>query len=299
MRHLIEECRVCHKSQPNMKKCSACKYAIYCGVECQKKDWPDHKCKCKTVGEPIVSQFINKISKNPNSSICSWHLNTRAKIVGHTPILIGSIARLTELYNNYKSFHQLYDEILYIEDQYLANYDIPKEYAHVFTIIAIDDTKKILQKMQISTETSPTGNRWMQYFHILSQWKDGTLKIPYNKITNYIMDETNFLSHPTNIASLWWRDLVPLMWISNTAKDYSLLIQKIIGALESENSTNPLPLEQMNQDDCNITINHPYIHTVINEANRDIFYNEFLKQSFTKHDLKQRHILGAQMSSHR
>lgn len=41
-----EECRYCHLDQA-MERCSACKVAHYCTVECQRKDWPEHKKICK------------------------------------------------------------------------------------------------------------------------------------------------------------------------------------------------------------------------------------------------------------
>eukprot|EP00928_Gymnodinium_smaydae_P050325 TRINITY_DN33895_c0_g1_i1.p1 TRINITY_DN33895_c0_g1~~TRINITY_DN33895_c0_g1_i1.p1 ORF type:complete len:237 (+),score=35.19 TRINITY_DN33895_c0_g1_i1:92-802(+) len=41
-----------HCGQPDAtKRCSACKGACYCSVECQRKAWPDHK---RTCGKPTV-----------------------------------------------------------------------------------------------------------------------------------------------------------------------------------------------------------------------------------------------------
>jgi len=42
-------CDTCQKRRPftQMKKCSRCQNAIYCSVECQKKDWAQHKIKCQ------------------------------------------------------------------------------------------------------------------------------------------------------------------------------------------------------------------------------------------------------------
>jgi len=39
-----KKCWVCGK--PNSMKCSKCKAAAYCSVECQRTDWPSHKTKC-------------------------------------------------------------------------------------------------------------------------------------------------------------------------------------------------------------------------------------------------------------
>ena len=42
---MSSSCQVCDK--PNStKKCTACKAAVYCSVDCQKKDWPEHKQSC-------------------------------------------------------------------------------------------------------------------------------------------------------------------------------------------------------------------------------------------------------------
>ena len=40
------ECGVC-KMRTNTKKCTGCYSAWFCGVDCQRKAWPDHKRQCK------------------------------------------------------------------------------------------------------------------------------------------------------------------------------------------------------------------------------------------------------------
>ena len=42
-----EECANCKKAQPNLKKCSACGKVQYCGKECQRAHWKEHKPNCK------------------------------------------------------------------------------------------------------------------------------------------------------------------------------------------------------------------------------------------------------------
>lgn len=41
----MELCVICNENAPF--KCTACKLVNYCGAEHQKKDWPNHKSKCR------------------------------------------------------------------------------------------------------------------------------------------------------------------------------------------------------------------------------------------------------------
>ena len=43
----ISSCRVCGK-QDELKNCSRCKSVKYCSIECQRKDWPQHKGSCQS-----------------------------------------------------------------------------------------------------------------------------------------------------------------------------------------------------------------------------------------------------------
>lgn len=43
--NLENKCAICET--PAQSKCTACKTVFYCGVEHQKKDWPQHKFQCR------------------------------------------------------------------------------------------------------------------------------------------------------------------------------------------------------------------------------------------------------------
>jgi hypothetical protein len=40
-------CSYCGKGGAKLLKCSACKGAVYCSRDCQKRHWPKHKAACK------------------------------------------------------------------------------------------------------------------------------------------------------------------------------------------------------------------------------------------------------------
>ena len=48
------KCRACGTKQGRFRKCSRCKAAHYCSVECQKYDWQFHKRTCKPCVAPAV-----------------------------------------------------------------------------------------------------------------------------------------------------------------------------------------------------------------------------------------------------
>lgn len=68
-------CEVCHKRQsqlPNvLKRCAKCKTKLYCGRECQKADWKNHKKVCgkDRFGPASCDAATYSRSRNPNS-IC-------------------------------------------------------------------------------------------------------------------------------------------------------------------------------------------------------------------------------------
>jgi len=43
---IAQTCATCQKQGADFKRCSACKSVYYCSVDCQGKDWPNHKLTC-------------------------------------------------------------------------------------------------------------------------------------------------------------------------------------------------------------------------------------------------------------
>ncbi|KLO12414.1 hypothetical protein SCHPADRAFT_890810 [Schizopora paradoxa] len=64
-------CGSCHvrMNEQALKKCSGCKFILYCSRECQKKDWKDHKQRCKSLArnlevyktKPDTGHFFNHL----------------------------------------------------------------------------------------------------------------------------------------------------------------------------------------------------------------------------------------------
>ncbi|KAI5794097.1 hypothetical protein FPQ18DRAFT_235112, partial [Pyronema domesticum] len=52
------ECQKCQKKDIELKRCSRCQSAIYCGKDCQTTDWKEHKKVCKVFAE--VKWFTDK-----------------------------------------------------------------------------------------------------------------------------------------------------------------------------------------------------------------------------------------------
>ena len=46
----------------SLKDCSKCKFAKYCCVKCQKKDWKDHKMHCETLSE--MANHLKKLEED-------------------------------------------------------------------------------------------------------------------------------------------------------------------------------------------------------------------------------------------
>jgi len=57
---VIHGCVACHKVE-GVRKCGQCKYASYCSIDCQKKDWPTHKLECVKAKE-FKSSSVKKES---------------------------------------------------------------------------------------------------------------------------------------------------------------------------------------------------------------------------------------------
>ena len=52
-------CNECGQHDPNIKllRCGRCEVVHYCNVECQKKNWPEHKKKCKKRINRLIVDF--------------------------------------------------------------------------------------------------------------------------------------------------------------------------------------------------------------------------------------------------
>lgn len=66
----VAKCKQCNAELKKIRKCSNCLTALYCGRDCQIKDWPEHKSKCVKVDlKKPLSNLVMKSSKNGKSKI--------------------------------------------------------------------------------------------------------------------------------------------------------------------------------------------------------------------------------------
>lgn len=53
-------CAKCQQTAEKMSVCSQCTFTRYCGPDCQREDWKEHKKVCKALGQ---EKFAGKVSK--------------------------------------------------------------------------------------------------------------------------------------------------------------------------------------------------------------------------------------------
>jgi hypothetical protein len=73
------QCTVC--GQPTSNKCGRCKTQVYCGTECQKTDWENHKLPCKRIelDQPENVEKLEKVMKRAAITIQEAFLDFREK----------------------------------------------------------------------------------------------------------------------------------------------------------------------------------------------------------------------------
>ncbi|CAD8117731.1 unnamed protein product [Paramecium sonneborni] len=49
LKQIQDSCQICNKQDAELLRCSQCKSIYYCSIECQKKDWKDHKFICSEI----------------------------------------------------------------------------------------------------------------------------------------------------------------------------------------------------------------------------------------------------------
>eukprot|EP00942_MAST-04A_sp_MAST-4A-sp1_P014387 g14387.t1 len=58
-------CSYCGERKKKLQQCTACKEARYCGRECQKKHWKNHKVRCKKIQKAKQKRDEKREKKNP------------------------------------------------------------------------------------------------------------------------------------------------------------------------------------------------------------------------------------------
>ena len=61
-----KQCRACGKTDVELMRCAQCKLTFYCGQDCQKKHWPEHKQLCKETAKAKQGEQPNAKKTNTN-----------------------------------------------------------------------------------------------------------------------------------------------------------------------------------------------------------------------------------------
>ena len=61
-----KQCSACGKTDVELMRCAQCKLTFYCGQDCQKKHWPEHKQLCKETAKAKQGEKPNAKNKNTN-----------------------------------------------------------------------------------------------------------------------------------------------------------------------------------------------------------------------------------------
>ena len=61
-----KQCSKCGKTDGELKRCAQCKLTYYCGQDCQKQHWPEHKQICKETAKANKGEDSSTKKKNTN-----------------------------------------------------------------------------------------------------------------------------------------------------------------------------------------------------------------------------------------
>ena len=56
----------------DVKSCAACHQTWYCGKECQRADWPNHKQWCRSVGLTVPGKIPASVGSVPTECVMEW-----------------------------------------------------------------------------------------------------------------------------------------------------------------------------------------------------------------------------------
>ena len=82
-----ESCLNCGKREVKLSTCMACKSAKYCGKECQKAHWKEHKLACKRVQNKGENKDDKEVKSKTANSLIAIGARVRCGADGHVGVL--------------------------------------------------------------------------------------------------------------------------------------------------------------------------------------------------------------------